>query len=332
MKVPTMADYVETYFTLFERFQQGRKGPAGRGRVFTYEDQILIVFFTMMIIRRIVRFKAQHRWLGSHPREALELGFEQVPHRSTMSRRFKDLDVTVRAFIVYVGWWAEELHPAFSSRTLVEDASLFKAQGPVWHQSDRKAGRIPEKLRNLDTDASWRKSAYHGWVYGYGLHLTCNRQGFPKLAQVETACVSESQVLDQKTEMIFQFKPQVLVGDNSYFKAMRIRNWAKRGVILLSPATKWKNGRYARAYHRFIKEPLPAKWLACRKTAIEPIFDLFAKVLGTTDNHKQLPLQRLDNVRTFLCLGVLAVQIAMIVNNTWGLPLRQISNILTVFS
>jgi hypothetical protein len=28
----------------------------------------------------------------------------------------------------------------------------------------------------------------------------------------------------------------------------------------------------------------------------------------------------------------LAVQIAMIVNNTFGLPLRQISNLLTVFS
>lgn len=332
MELPSQDDYVETYFTLFEQFQQGRNRPPGQGRPYTYEDQVLIVFFTMMMIRRIVRFKTQHRWLESHPREALELGFEQVPHRTTIARRFKDLNVTIRAFIVYVGWWAEELHSVFSSHILVEDASLFKAQGPVWHQSDRKAGRIPEKLRNLDTDASWRKSAYHGWVYGYGLHLTCNQQGFPKLVQVETACVSESQVVDQKTEQIFQLMPQILVADNSYFKAMRIRNWAKQGVILLTPATKWKNGRFARAYHRFIKEPLPAKCLACRKTAIEPVFDLFAKVLGTTDNHKQLPLQRLDNVHTFLCLGVLAVQIAMIVNNIWDLPLRQISNILTVFS
>jgi len=39
------------------------------------------------------------------------------------------------------------------------------------------------------------------------------------------------------------------------------------------------------------------------------------KVLGTTQNQKQLPLQGLANVRTFLSLGVLDVQIAMIVNN-----------------
>jgi hypothetical protein len=35
------------------------------------------------------------------------------------------------------------LDPAFDSRELYEDKSLFKAQGPVWHQSDRPAGRIP---------------------------------------------------------------------------------------------------------------------------------------------------------------------------------------------
>ena len=67
-------------------------------------------------------------------------------------------------------------------------------------------------------------------------------------------------------------------------------------------------------------------------TAIEPVFDLFSKVLGTTQNQKQLPIQGLAKVRTFLSLGVLAVQIAMIVNHIWRLPLRQIAHILTVFS
>jgi hypothetical protein len=215
---------------------------------------------------------------------------------------------------------------------LVEDASLFKAHGPVWHQSDRQASRIPEKLRNLDTAASWDKSGYHGWVYGYSLHLTCNRAGFPKLLQTETASVAESQVLEQKTATLFRFRPAAVVGDNAYCKALRVRRWAKQNILLLTPAARWKLGRYAQAYHRFIQRQPFAHWLASRKTAIEPVFDLFSKVLGTTQNQKQLPLQGLANVRTFLSLGVLAVQIAMIVNNVWGLPLRQISHILTVFS
>jgi hypothetical protein len=331
-KLPSLADYVHIYFTLFDRFRQTKAKTACRGRSFTYTEKLLIVFFTMMLIRRITNFKAQHRWLTAHRENAQQLGFPSIPHRTTLSRRFKNLSTTVRAFVAFVGWWAEDLHAAFSSQVLIEDASLFKAQGPVWHQSDRKAKRIPKGLRNLDTQATWGKSAYHGWVYGYSLHLTCTQTGFPKFVQTETACVDESQVLEQKAPNLFRLLPEAVVGDNAYFKALRVRHWAEQGVILLTPADQWQKGRYAQAYHRFIQLPRPAKWLACRKTAIEPVFDLFNKVLGTTQNHKQLSMKGLANVKTFLSLGVLAVQMAMIANNVWNLPLRQISNILTVFS
>jgi len=329
MEAPSQADYVTVYFTLFDRFQQEQGNPVHYGHPFDYEAKILIVFFTIMMIRRITAFKTQQRWLKNHPQEAAQLRFERVPHRTTISRRFKGLYPILQDFIAFLGEWASALSPEFDNRALIEDGSLFKAHGPVWHQSDREAGRVPEKLRNLDTDASWRKSAYHGWVYGYSLHLSCNRAGFPKLVQVETASISESQVLEHKQAALFAFHPDAVIGDNAYFKALRIRAWAGRGVILLTPAAKWKNGRYAQAYHRFIAQPQPARWLKCRKTAIEPVFDLFSKVLGTFNNHKQLPLQGLEKVRSFLSLGVLAVQVAMIVNNVRGLPLRRISNLLT---
>jgi hypothetical protein len=65
-------------------------------------------------------------------------------------------------------------------------------------------------LRNLDRDATWSKSGYHGWVYGYSLHLSCNRAGFPKLAQVETASVDESAVFEQKKEALFLFDQKQL--------------------------------------------------------------------------------------------------------------------------
>lgn len=255
-----------------------------------------------------------------------------IPDRTTFSRRFKQLYPTLQAFIAFLGQWAETLHQDFDSQVLMEDASLFKAHGPVWHQSDRAVNRIPEKLRNLDQEASWGKSAYHGWVYGYSLHLTCNRAGFPKLAQVETASVDESIVFEQKKEPLFAFQPEAIVGDNAYFKAMRLRQWAARGVLLLSPAATWKNGKYAKAYHRFLRQEPFADWLKSRKTAIEPVFDLFSRVLGTANNHKQLPIQSLKKVQPFLCLGVLAVQIAMIVNNIFALPFRHIATFLSALS
>ncbi|NMB89466.1 MAG: transposase [Chloroflexi bacterium] len=332
MQAPSHSDYVQTYFTLFELFEQEQNQKSHRGHPFNYPTKRLILFFTIMMIRRISAFKAQHRWLQQHPQGRQLLGFETIPDRSTLSRRYPTLYETCQAFIAFLGRWAEALAPEFDSQVLAEDASLFKAQGPVWHQVDRQANRIPEKLRHLDTDASWGKSAYHGWVYGYSCHLTCNRSGFPKLVQVETASVDESRVIDQKWEALFALHPNAVVGDNAYFKATRVRQWAAHGMILVSPAAKWQNGKYAQAYHRFLKQKDVHDWLKGRKTAIEPVFDLFSKVLGTANNHKQLPVQGLSKVRPFLCLGVLAVQIAMIVNNVFGLPFRQISLLLSVLS
>jgi hypothetical protein len=247
MKLPSQNDYVDKYFTLFELFQQGRTQRVGRGRPFRYQDQILIMFFTMMLLKRITAFKAQHRWLINHPHEMFQLGMAAIPHRTTLSRRFKGLYDTIQAFTGFIGWWAELLSPDYDSQVLVEDASLFKAHGPVWHPSDRKAHRIPAKLRNLDTDASWGKSGYHGWVYGYALHLTCNRIGFPKLLQVETASRDENHILEQKSAQIFHLNFRSRVADNAYHKAMPVRSWAKEGVLLLTPATKWKHGRFAQA-------------------------------------------------------------------------------------
>jgi hypothetical protein len=280
MTAPSMHDYVKTYFTLYERFEQEQNDAMYRGHPFNYATKTMILFFTIMLVRRIDAFKAQQRWLVQHSDMANQIGFETIPVRTTLSRRFKQLYPTLQAFIAFLGQWAENLNQDFDSQVLIEDASLFKAQGPVWHQSDRAANRVPDKLRHLDQEASWGNSAYHGWVYGYSLHLTCNRAGFPKLAQVETAHVDESVVFEQKKERLFTFRPEAIVGDNAYFKAMRVRQWASEGVLLLSPAATWKNGKYAKAYHRFIRQKPIVDWLKCRKTAIEPVLVCFRRYSG----------------------------------------------------
>ena len=334
MEKPTFTDYVTLIFNLFDQFIQ-ESGPdldwfSAR---YHYEHQTLIVFFITMQYRSIFEFKAQRRWLEEHPDKREQLGFKRVPHRTTLSRRYKTLYQAVQDFIAFLGRDAETLDERFESHNLFEDKSLFKANGPVWHQSDRKAGRIPDNLRALDTDATWSKSGYHGWVYGYSVHLTCNRAAFPKLAQVETGAYSEKQALeDKEPALLISLQPDTVTGDNSYTKALRIRQWAKQGVALLSPAIKWVNGRYAQAYHRYIEQPDNAALLRDRQTAIEPFFDLLAQVIGATDNQKQLPIQRLVNVRTCLALGILTIQIAMIAISIWNLPLRSISNIRVAFA
>ena len=54
----------------------------------------------------------------------------------------------------------------------------------------------------------------------------------------------------------------------------------------------------------FIKtQPDIACILRKRKTALEPIFDLIAKLLGTSGKQKSLFRQDIENVRTHLALG-----------------------------
>ena len=42
------------------------------------------------------------------------------------------------------------------------------AKGGVWHKKHREAGIAPP---SIDTEAGWTKSGWHGWVYGWKLHL-----------------------------------------------------------------------------------------------------------------------------------------------------------------
>ncbi|RMF65996.1 MAG: hypothetical protein D6740_13525 [Alphaproteobacteria bacterium] len=332
-KVPSLTDYVSLIITLFELFKQNRsEHEAKLGCPFTYTEEMFIIFFMLMQFRQIHTFKAQWRWLTKHPDILEMLGWTTVPHRTTISRRYKALYDVVQEFVLFIGQYAPDLDEQFSQAHLVEDKSLFKALGPVWHQSDRKEGRIPKKLRKLDTDATWSKSGYHGWVYGYAVHITCNEEAFPAIVQVETASVSESEVLQEKEAIILErLQPETLAADNAYTQAMRIRRWAKRGVALLTPALKWTQGRFAQAYHRFIKLPDVAVHLKKRRTSIEPLFDLIAKVVGTTAKQKQLPVQGIENVCSCLALATLSVQIAMLANSIWGLPPRNISEMASAF-
>jgi hypothetical protein len=229
---PTFNDYVSLIYNRFEAFVQSSGEVAKLGKPYSYENQNMIVFFMWMQFKKIYKFKAQWRWLKQHPDSLSVLDWESIPHRSTLSRRYKALYSVIQAFSAFLGQDSEALGAEMSTKHLNEDQSLFKAQGTVWHQSDRKEGRIPEKLRNLDQDATWSKSAYHGWVYGYGIHLTTTQAGFPVLMEVETASFSEKEAIERKEESILkQIKPDTLCGDDAYTKSMRIRNWAKQGVL-----------------------------------------------------------------------------------------------------
>ena len=180
MSYPDRDYYITFLFEQLETFNTsvGSESTPTLGRPKSYADDCLIVLFALLTLKGIYSFKAQHRWLEIHLPGLPRFNLQTAPSRATLSRRYKQLACRLETFIEFLGDLGMTLIADASLEAVYQDKSLFKAKGPVWHQKDRNANRIPKGLRAVDTDASWSVSKYHGWVYGYGLHLTVCPEGF----------------------------------------------------------------------------------------------------------------------------------------------------------
>jgi hypothetical protein len=103
-EVPSLTDYVSLIITLFALFKQYRREQGAKpGRPFTYTEEMFIIFFMLMQFRPIYAFKAQWRWLTKHSEILEMLGWAKVPHRTTISRRYKTLYDVVQEFVLFIG-------------------------------------------------------------------------------------------------------------------------------------------------------------------------------------------------------------------------------------
>lgn len=72
--------------------------------------------------------------------------------------------------------WAEYGRISFEIlRAVAIDSTVLRALGGVWHKKDREQKVVPHT--SIDTQAHWTKSGWHGWVYGWKLHLVCTVAG-----------------------------------------------------------------------------------------------------------------------------------------------------------
>ena len=95
----------------------------------------------------------------------------QFPTRRTWERRLAALPPTLpgligrlgRHLVTLLNPWAQQGHGAAC------DSTMVRAHGGVWHKKEREAGIVPHS--SIDTAAHWSKSGWHGWWYGWKLHL-----------------------------------------------------------------------------------------------------------------------------------------------------------------
>ena len=132
-----------------------------RGRPKVYPDRLFLKALVIMIVRHLhnvhelLSVLAQPTAEMRRLREGLsEQG--QFPTRRTWERRLKALPDTLPAQIGCLG------------RHLLDLMQPW-ARGGVWHQKHREQGELPHT--SIDLEAHWTKSGWHGWVYGWKLHV-----------------------------------------------------------------------------------------------------------------------------------------------------------------
>jgi len=150
--------------------------PKRRGRPTIDSDRLFLKALVIMIVRQLPKV---HRLLavleeptGEMQRlRALLTEDGRYPTRRTFERRLKAIPDTLPAQIGYLGRSSlEMINPwAAGGRAAAIDSTVLRANGGVWHKTDRENGIVPHT--SIDTEAHWTKSGWHGWVYGWNLHL-----------------------------------------------------------------------------------------------------------------------------------------------------------------
>jgi hypothetical protein len=112
------------------------------------------------------------------------------------------------------------------------DSTVLFARGGVWHKKDREAEIVPHS--SIDTEAGWTKSGWHGWAYGWKLHLATTVGGvwIPLSAYLTLANVSDNLVALSLIEQLPEEAGFVL-GDTHYTMPLRcVRGvWSARSSL-----------------------------------------------------------------------------------------------------
>jgi hypothetical protein len=138
----------------------------------SYSELSMVKVFVYGLIKGIREFKTLHDHLAEKPEVQSWLGWSKVPHRTTLSRRFKMLPEQFCTLIT------EIYHKFVTSKQIQEevmsvDSSLMQARGNVWHKKDRDAGVLPT-CGNIDTEAHWGMNGCGEWTFGYRVHCLVN--------------------------------------------------------------------------------------------------------------------------------------------------------------
>jgi len=289
-----------------------------RGRPKTYPDQLFLKAVVIMIVRHL---HTVHELLSvleqptpeMHSLRTLLTLDGRFPTRRTWERRLQAIPSSLPAHIGCLGRALLALIKPFASsgRAAAIDSTVLRARGGVWHKKDREAGTVPHT--SIDTEAHWTKSGWHGWVYGWKLHLVVSVAAvwIPLAAELTAANVADN---EQALTLLPELAAEVryVLGDQHY-NDPSIREWCEQTNRELVAT---RRGRYP---HRDGGVEVRRVFHSLRSRAIENLNEQFK---GSFDVHGQVPTKGLSNTRRFVLGAVFVYQLTLWYRYEHDLDLR----------
>jgi hypothetical protein len=296
-----------TLVSMVDRLPRPMPQPIGRGRPQTYSDSLFLKALVIMIVRRLhnvyelLAVLEQPTPLMQQLRRMLmEQG--QYPTRRTFERRLAKIPETLPQQIGILGRHLVQLiEPwAHCGRAIAMDSTVLRAHGGCWHKKHKEEGVVPHT--SIDTQAGWTKSGWHGWVYGWKLHLSAivADAWIPLAAKLTPADVHDSTVAP---ELLVQspLETKIALGDRHY-NTDEVRDQCNLLDIRLITS------QYGAYPHKDVGVEARRLLHKMRSLAMENLNEHFK---GTFDVHGQVPTKGKIATARFALGAVLVYQLAV---------------------
>lgn len=294
----------------------------GRGHPQIYSDRLFLKALVIMIVRQL---HTVHEFLSVLAQPTSEMHalrthltdmHGRFPSRRTWERRLAAIPDTLPGQIACFGRaLVAALQPWVTcGRAAAIDSTVLRARGGVWHKKDREANVVPHT--SIDTEAAWTKSGWHGWVYGWKLHLvcTCAAVWIPLAADLTSANRADN---EHAPQLICALPADLrfVLGDQHYHDADLERLCAQHHYTLVTTQNT-KGHPYPHTDPGVEVRRILHK---TRSLAIENFNEQFK---GIFDGHGQVPTKGLQATRRFALSAVFVYQLTLLYRHHIGADLR----------
>jgi len=174
----------------------------------------------------------------------------------------------------------------------------------LFPKKDREAGKVPHT--SIDTEAHWTKSGWHGWVYGWKLHLVATAAAvwIPLAAILTPANAADN---EEAPALIRELPAELrfLLGDVHYRDQTLASLCEERGIILVT-----SSNTSAHPYPH--SDPGVEVRRVLHKTRSLAIDNFNEQFKGIFDGHASVPTRGLCATSRFVLGAILVYQLTLL--------------------